>query len=158
MANLPKDGKANDTGFMQLALQEARLAAEAGEVPIGAVAVVEGQVVARAFNMREATHNPLGPAEILLRQHVSEAQGRWRLSDVTIYVTCEPCLMCMGAMLQARIPRVVYGCKDPKAGACGSLYDVSNDPRLNHAIQVTAGVLEGECGKLLSDFFRAKRK
>lgn len=158
MANLEKNGKLNDQECMHNAIVEAGLASDVGEVPIGAVAVVNGAIVARAHNVREATHNPLGHAEILLLQHLSQVQRRWRLEDVTIVVTCEPCLMCMGAMLQARIPRIVYGCKDPKAGACGSLYDVSNDARLNHTIQVTAGVLGDACGKLLSDFFRAKRK
>jgi len=143
---------------MILAMDEAQRAADLGEVPIGAVAVVDGQVVARAHNLREATHDPLGHAELLLVQQLSKEGKRWRLSDVTIYVTCEPCLMCMGAMLQARIARIVYGCRDPKAGACGSLYDVSNDPRLNHNIQVTPDILGVECGRLLSNFFRARRK
>lgn len=158
MTNLPKNGKANDQEYMNHAILEAQKAADIGEVPIGAVAVVEGQVVARAHNIRETTNNPLGHAEVLLIQQLSQDYKKWRLSDVTLYVTCEPCLMCMGAMLQARIPRVVYGCKDPKAGACGSLYDVSNDARLNHRIEVSAGVLGEDCGRLLTDFFRAKRK
>lgn len=171
MANLQKNGKLNDEECMQAAIAEAGKAARMGEVPIGAVAVVDGKIVAYAHNIRETTQDPLGHAEILLIQKltspsppVGEGRGEgevhsrsWRLSDVTIYVTCEPCLMCMGAMLQARVPRVVYGCKDPKAGACGSLYDVSNDARLNHRMAVTAGVLGEACGKLLSDFFRARR-
>ncbi len=179
MANLEKNGKLNDQECMQEAILEALKAADLGEVPIGAVAVVEGQVVARAHNIREITGNPLGHAEILLIQKLtalvtpgltrgpalldagSEAgmtKQSWRLTNVTLYVTCEPCLMCMGAMLQARVPRVVYGCRDPKAGACGSLYDVSNDARLNHRMEVTVNVLGEACGKLLTDFFRAKRK
>lgn len=158
MTNLSENGKLNDVECMQAAIFEANKAADMGEVPIGAVAVVEGQVVARAHNVREATGNPLGHAEVLLIQQVAQDYKRWRLSDVTLYVTCEPCLMCMGAMLQARIPRVVYGCKDPKAGACGSLYDVSNDTRLNHRMDVSSGVLGEDCGRLLTDFFRAKRK
>lgn len=183
MTNLGKNGKRNDQECMQDAILEAVKAAKLGEVPIGAVAVVEGQIVARAHNVRETTQDPLGHAEVLLirklvQQRViasaatqsSEANeiatapsgprndAGWRLTTVTIYVTCEPCLMCMGAMLQARVPRVVYGCKDPKAGACGSLYDVSNDARLNHRMAVTAGVLGDDCGRLLTDFFRAKRK
>lgn len=158
MANLPENGKPNDVEWVRAAISEAQKAADIGEVPIGAVAVVEGQIVARAHNIRETTGNPLGHAEVLLIQDLSRHLNKWRLSEVTIYVTCEPCLMCMGAMLQARIPRVVYGCKDPKAGACGSLYDVSNDPRLNHRMAVTAGVLGEECGRLLTDFFRARRR
>jgi tRNA(adenine34) deaminase len=158
MANLQKNGKLNDEECMQAAIAEAGKAAHMGEVPIGAVAVVDGRIVAYAHNIRETTQDPLGHAEVLLIQQLSRHLSKWRLSDVTIYVTCEPCLMCMGAMLQARIPRVVYGCKDPKAGACGSLYDVSNDVRLNHRMDVASGVLGEFCGKLLSDFFRAKRK
>lgn len=172
MANLPENGKPNDVEWMRAAISEAQKAADIGEVPIGAVAVVEGQIKARAHNIRETTGNPLGHAEVLLIQELTSpsppgGEGRgeglvrlstWRLTEVTIYVTCEPCLMCMGAMLQARIPRVVYGCKDPKAGACGSLYDVSNDLRLNHRMAVTAGVLGEECGRLLTDFFRARRR
>lgn len=158
MTNLEKNGKLNDQECMHEAILEALKAADLGEVPIGAIAVVDGQVVARAHNIRETTQDPLGHAEVLLIQQLSRHLKKWRLSDVTIYVTCEPCLMCMGAMLQARVPRMVYGCKDPKAGACGSLYDVSNDARLNHRMDVAAGVLGEECGKLLTDFFRAKRK
>lgn len=158
MTNLEKNGKLNDQECMQDAILEAHKAAKLGEVPIGAVAVVGGQIVARAHNIRETTQDPLGHAEVLLIQQLSRNLKKWRLSDITIYVTCEPCLMCMGAMLQARVPRVVYGCKDPKAGACGSLYDVSNDARLNHRMEVTVGVLGEDCGKLLTDFFRAKRK
>lgn len=158
MANLITDGKRHDEDCMQLAIVEARKAAAMGEVPIGAVAVCAGQVVARAHNLREATGNPLGHAEILLLQQLVAQQSNWRFTDVTIYVTCEPCLMCSGALLQARIARIVYGCMDPKAGACGSLYNVTADTRLNHRIPVTAGILSEECGRLLTEFFRARRK
>jgi len=144
--------------WMSEAIAEATAAAEAGEVPIGAVAVSDGKIAGRAGNLRERTHNPLGHAELLLIEELAKKQMSWRLEDVTIYVTCEPCLMCAGAMLQARILRVVFGCRDPKAGAMGSLYDVSNDPRLNHQIEVVSGVLEEECARLLSDFFRGLRK
>ena len=147
-----------DEQYMREALQQADLASEKGEVPIGAVAVLDGCVVAKAYNIREANHNPLGHAEILLLQELSQQLQSWRLDQVTIYVTCEPCLMCAGAMLQARIPRVVYGCKDPKAGACGSLYDVTQDKRLNHQIELKAGVLERECAQKLSEFFRKLRR
>ena len=146
-----------DERWMREALREARLAASEGEVPIGAVAVSNGEIVGRAHNVRERTHNPLGHAELLLIDGLAKERKSWRLDDTTIFVTCEPCLMCSGAMLQARIPRVVYGCADPKAGAMGSLYDVSNDPRLNHAIEIIPGVLAGECAALLSDFFRNLR-
>ena len=144
--------------WMREAIAEARRASAEGEVPVGAVAVVGGEVIARAHNVREKTHNPLGHAELLLIEELARSQGSWRLEEVAVCVTCEPCLMCAGALLQARVPLVVYGCRDPKAGAMGSLYDVSNDPRLNHRIEVVPGVLEEECARLLSEFFRELRK
>ena len=147
-----------DEHWMREALCEARLASEEGEVPVGAIAVAGDKIVGRAHNVREATHNPLGHAELLLLQKLSSDKKSWRLEDVTVYVTCEPCLMCAGALLQARVKRVVYGCMDPKAGAFGSLYDVANDPRLNHQIEVTPGVLAKECSKMMSDFFGKLRK
>lgn len=142
---------------MSEALAEARIAFEKKEVPIGAVAVAGEEIVGRAHNVRESTHNPLGHAELMLIEGLAKSLRSWRLDELTIYVTCEPCLMCAGAMLQARIKRVVYGCSDPKAGAMGSLYDVSNDPRLNHRIEVEGGVMSDECGAILSDFFRRLR-
>lgn len=147
----------SDESFMREAIAEASKAAAIGEVPIGAVAVVGDVIVARAHNTRERDHTPLGHAEILLLQTLSQQRTAWRLDDVTIVVTCEPCLMCAGALLQARIARVVYGCADPKAGACQSLYTALSDPRLNHQIPQTTGVLAAECGALLTDFFRALR-
>lgn len=146
-----------DERWMREAIAEARRAAEEGEVPIGAVAVVGDAEVGRAHNVRERTHNPLGHAELLLIEALAKKRKSWRLEEATIYVTCEPCLMCAGALLQARIPRVVYGCPDPKAGALGSLYDVSDDERLNHRIEVQGGVSAEECGVLLSEFFRGLR-
>lgn len=146
-----------DTVYMHEAIAEAQRARSMGEVPIGAVAVAGDQIVARAHNLRERDHNPLGHAEILVLQTLARQRVSWRLADVSIYVTCEPCLMCAGAMLQARIARVVYGCADPKAGACASLYTVLSDPHLNHQIPVTAGVLADACARLLSEFFRARR-
>ncbi|MFH1829396.1 MAG: tRNA adenosine(34) deaminase TadA [Pseudomonadota bacterium] len=143
--------------WMRQALIEAGKAADKNEVPIGAVAVFGDAIVGRAHNVRESTQNPIGHAEILLIHELAKNRKTWRLDEITIYVTCEPCLMCAGAMLQARIPRVVYGCADPKAGAMGSLYDVSNDPRMNHNIEVVSGVLRKECGQVLSDFFRQLR-
>lgn len=143
--------------FMRVAIEEARLACKKGEVPVGAVAVADGKIVGRAHNIREATQNPFGHAEMILLENLAKERGQWRFDDVTIYVTLEPCIMCMGAMLQARIPHLVYGCPDPKAGACGSLYDLSNNSRLNHRIDVVRGVLEEECGELLSEFFDCLR-
>lgn len=147
-----------DEDWMREALVEAKLAGGLGEVPIGAVAVIGNAIVLRARNVREHTQDPLGHAELILIKMLAQAKRSWRLDETTIYVTCEPCLMCAGAMLQARIPRVVYGCPDPKAGAMGSLYDVTNDPRLNHRIEVTKGILADECGEILSDFFKKLRK
>lgn len=143
--------------FMREALVEAKRAGALSEVPIGAVAVVGGEIVARAHNLREATQDPLGHAELLLLRALSGRSQTWRLTDVTIFITCEPCLMCMGALIQARIPKLIYGCKDPKAGACGSLYDLSQDDRLNHRIQVIPEVLEEECREILTNFFRQLR-
>lgn len=144
--------------LMQEAIAEAKKATVMDEVPVGAVAVVNGKIVARSHNIKERTQNPLGHAEIILLDELAKKQNSWRLTDVTVYVTCEPCLMCAGALLQARIPRLVYGCKDPAAGACGSLYNVAQDDRLNHRMEVVGGVLETECGDLLSNFFRKKRE
>lgn len=143
--------------WMREALIEAAKAFEKNEVPVGAVAVCDDGIVARAHNVRELTNDPMGHAEILLIDELSKSTNAWRLEGITIYVTCEPCLMCAGAMLQARIPKVVYGCKDPKAGAMGSLYDVSSDSRMNHQIEVVPGVLSQECGRVLSDFFKRLR-
>jgi len=150
-------GKMNDEKFMWDAISEAGKAALVDEVPIGAVAVVDEKVVERAYNVREKTNDPLGHSEILLLQKISREKKSWRLEDVTIYVTCEPCLMCAGAMIQARIKRVVFGCFDIKGGAFGSLYDFSKDERLNHRIEVSGGILSDECAKLLKDFFKKLR-
>lgn len=143
--------------YMRLAIAEAKRAGEMDEVPIGAVAVVDGEAVCAAHNVREKTQNPLGHAELLLLEKLTKIHDDWRLENVTIYVTCEPCIMCMGAMLQARIPKIVFGCYDPKAGACGSLYDLSSDNRLNHQIEVVSGILADECAQLLKDFFKKLR-
>lgn len=143
--------------WMQEALLEASFAAGQGEVPIGAVAVSENEIIAKAHNLREATRDPLGHAELLLLKKVSQEFGSWRLEEVTVYVTCEPCLMCMGALLQARIPRLVFGCFEPKTGACGSLYDLSSDKRLNHRIEVVSGILQESCAAVLVQFFRHLR-
>ncbi|MCE5203578.1 MAG: tRNA adenosine(34) deaminase TadA [Actinomycetia bacterium] len=146
-----------DTAYMALALDEARMAAEAGEVPIGAVIVCEGAVVARAHNMRETRVDPTAHAEIVAIREASRRLQRWRLSDCTVYVTLEPCPMCAGAMHQARIERLVYGAPDPKAGAVGTLYDLSNDERLNHRFAVTRGILAEESAAMLKEFFGGLR-
>lgn len=148
---------AEDERFMQLALEEARRAAEEGEVPIGAVVVCGGEVVARAHNRRETDADPSAHAEFSAMLEASRALGRWRLTGCTVYVTLEPCLMCAGLMVNARIDRCVYGASDPKGGALGTLYDVSADPRLNHAFAVTPGVLADESAELLRSFFRSRR-
>lgn len=135
------------------------MAANAGEVPIGAVAVIGERVIGRAHNVRELTNNPLGHAEILVLQSLVEQKifPSWRCEDVTLYSTVEPCIMCMGAILHARVKRLVFGCRDAKFGACGSLYDLATDNKMNHLIEVTSGVLEMECAKMMSDFFKGLR-
>jgi len=147
-----------DEFFMHQALREAVKAQRKKEAPIGAVAVKDGKVLARAHNLRESKNDPLGHAEIYLIGKLAKKLKRWRLSGITVYVTLEPCLMCMGALLQARVDRVVFGTLDPKAGACGSLYDLSQDRRLNHRIEITSGILREECSRILSVFFKTLRK
>ncbi len=132
-------------------------AAVAGEVPVGAVAVHGGRIVAVGRNVRETTRDPLGHAEIIAIRAAAEALGVWRLTGVTVYVTLEPCAMCAGALVNARVDRVVYGCTDPKAGGAGSVLDVLGEPRLNHNPQVVAGVREDECSERLRRFFRDRR-
>lgn len=143
---------------MAMALDEARAAAAIGEVPIGAVVVCEGAVVARAHNTRETEHDPTAHAELVAIREASQRLKRWRLSDCTVYVTLEPCPMCAGAMHQARIDRLVYGAPDPKAGAVGTLYDLSNDERLNHRFAVTSGMLAEESSAILKEFFGGLRR
>jgi tRNA(adenine34) deaminase len=142
---------------MDLALAEARLAGDAGEVPVGAVAIRAGQVLASRHNEREGASDPTAHAEILALRDAAVAVGGWRLADVTLVVTLEPCPMCAGALVAARVGRVVYGASDPRAGACGTLYNLCSDPRLNHELDVTSGVSAAECGSLLSSFFAEKR-
>jgi tRNA(adenine34) deaminase len=139
------------------ALKEAEKAAKKGEVPVGAVIVSEGKVIARGHNKRELANDPAAHAEFLAIRAAAKKLKRWRLSGTTLYVTLEPCLMCMGAIILARIPRLVFGALDPKAGACGSLYDISEDKRLNHRVHVTSGVLGVESQEALKDFFRRLR-
>lgn len=146
-----------DESYMGMALEEAELAAAEGEVPIGAVVVCDGRVVARAHNRREADADPSAHAEFSAMVAAARELGRWRLTGCTVYVTLEPCLMCAGLMVNARIDRCVYGASDPKGGALGTLYDVSHDPRLNHEFEVTGGVRAEEAASQLRGFFRARR-
>lgn len=139
--------------FMRLALREAEAAFEEGEVPVGAIVIHEGVPIAAAHNQRERLRDPTAHAEMIAITQAATALGSWRLDGCSLYVTLEPCQMCAGAIVQARIPIVVYGADDPKAGACRSLYQLLEDPRLNHRAGVIAGVLEEMCGAILSDFF-----
>jgi len=143
--------------YMRLALQQAAAAAQADEVPVGAVIVHHQQLIAAAHNQRETLQDPTAHAEILALTQAAAALGTWRLEDCTLYVTLEPCPMCAGAILQARIPRVVYGAQDLKAGAVQSLFQLLSDPRLNHRCEVLPGVLATECGQILTRFFQRQR-
>ena len=144
--------------WMRLALEEARAAAEEDEVPVGAVVVAAGRVIASAHNQRERLGDPTAHAEMIALTQAAAAVGSWRLEQCTLYVTLEPCPMCAGAIVQARVPRVVWGAADPKAGAVESLYRLFEDPRLNHRVDHVGRVLADECGRILSDFFRGKRQ
>ncbi|MCC7138231.1 MAG: nucleoside deaminase [Planctomycetes bacterium] len=142
---------------MEVALEEARLAAAEGEVPVGAAVLKDGVVVAQAHNLRESTDDPTAHAEVLALREAARVLGTWRLDGCTMVVTLEPCFMCAGALVNARVARLVYGATDPKAGAVGSLADVARDPRLNHRLVVRAGVRADACGDLLRRFFAARR-
>ena len=146
-----------DERYMRAALREARRAAEDDEVPVGAVIVHNDRVVGRAHNQRERLKDPTAHAEMIALTQAAAAVEDWRLEGATLYVTLEPCLMCAGGLVNARIARVVFGAPDPKAGACGSLYNVGLDSRLNHRFEVDGGVLAGECAELLLEFFSRKR-
>lgn len=146
-----------DTHFMRLALSEARRCLEWGDVPIGAVVVRDEEIVAAAGNERERLGDPTAHAEVLAVQEAARRVGTWRLDGCTVYVTLEPCAMCAGALVLARVPRLVFGAADPKAGFVGSLGDLARHPRLNHRIDVTSGVLAEEAAELLRDFFAARR-
>ncbi|WP_183030254.1 MULTISPECIES: tRNA adenosine(34) deaminase TadA [Clostridia] len=147
-----------DEYMMKMAIQEAKQAAEQGEVPIGALIAYDNEVIATAHNLRETTQSTLAHAELLAIQKANEKIGSWRLEDCTLYVTLEPCPMCAGAIVQSRIKRVVYGAYDPKAGCAGTLFNLLDDARFNHQVDVTAGVLEEECANLLKDFFKMIRE
>lgn len=150
-------GAGDDERFMREALNEAELAAGEGEVPVGAVIVRDGEIVARAHNMIETAGRSSAHAEMLAIEAAEEALGAKWLSGAVMYVTLEPCSMCAGAMVLARMGRLVIGADDPKTGACGSLYNIADDGRLNHRIDITRGVLAEECSSLLKEFFRARR-
>jgi tRNA(adenine34) deaminase len=147
----------SDEDAMALALVEARAASEEGEVPVGAVALIGGKVVAARHNEREGAADPTAHAEILALRDAAAGVGGWRLSELTLVVTLEPCPMCAGALVAARVARVVFGATDPRAGACGTLYNLCADPRLNHQLEVTGGVGVAECAALLSSFFARRR-
>jgi tRNA(adenine34) deaminase len=142
---------------MRQTLQLAHEAALLGEVPVGAIVVRHGEVIARAFNLRETLEDPTAHAERIALTLAGRALGTWRLEDCTLYATLEPCPMCAGAIVLARIRRVVYGATDPKAGACESLFRLADDPRLNHRVELTSGILAAECSALLQDFFWSRR-
>ena len=142
---------------MRLALKEAGLAFLEGEVPVGAVVVKDGKVISSSHNLREISKDPSAHAEILAIRDATKISDSWRLTGLTLYVTKEPCIMCAGALVNSRIARLVYGCRDGKAGGVDSLYTILNDSRLNHQVEVVSGVLEDECAELLRDFFKERR-
>lgn len=144
--------------YMDLALEQARTAFALAEVPVGAVIIHEGQVISQAHNLRESAHDPLAHAEILAIRAAAQALGRWRLTGCTLIVTLEPCPMCAGAVVNARLDRVVFATFDPRAGAVGSLMDIIRDPRLNHRAEVLSGLRQQESSTLLKDFFAPRRK
>jgi tRNA(adenine34) deaminase len=147
----------SDDKYMKLALEQAGIAEENGDVPIGAVIVKDGQIIAKAYNQREQLQDPTAHAEIIALTQAAAALENWHLNGCTIYVTLEPCPMCAGALVLARMDRLVYACDDPKTGACGSLYNIVRDDRLNHRLEVTSGVLAAECGAILQNFFQHRR-
>jgi len=147
----------DDDRFMQLAVEQAKIAEENGDVPIGAVIVHKDTIIAKAYNQRQQLQDPTAHAEIIALTQAAAALETWRLEGCTMYVTLEPCPMCAGALVLARIDRLVYGCDDPKTGAIKSLYNIVQDDRLNHKIDVTAGVLAEDCSKQLQNFFQKRR-
>ena len=155
--SLAADAEAIDLRSMRQALALAREAMSLGEVPVGAVVVKAGRIVAQAYNLRETLNDPTAHAERVALTLAGRAVGTWRLDGCTLYVTLEPCAMCAGAIVLSRVDRVVYGASDPKAGACESLYRLATDPRLNHRAKLTAGLLSEECSAVLTEFFRSRR-
>ncbi len=158
LALRPSGREENQVAFMRLALREADRARREQEVPVGAIVVRDGRVIARAYNRPIHLKDPTAHAEVLALRCAARKVGNYRLSHCTLYVTIEPCAMCAGAMVQARLKRVVFGASDPKAGAGGSVLSVLNHPRLNHRVEVTEGVLGEDCAAILKEFFRKKRK
>jgi tRNA(adenine34) deaminase len=154
---MPGDERAQDLTFMRMALEEASRAPAIGEVPIAALIVQNSQVLAQTHNYRELWQDPTAHAEVIAIRAAAIALGTWRLTDTTLYVTVEPCSMCIGAIILARISRVVFGAWDPKAGACGSVFDFTNEPRLNHHVEILGGLLEQESQALIQQFFRQLR-
>jgi tRNA(adenine34) deaminase len=154
---MTNDQEKKDQQYMRAAIEAARIAEDNGDVPIGAVIVYEDRVIGRAYNQREQLADPTAHAEIIALTQAAEFVGSWRLEGCTMYVTLEPCCMCAGALVLARMDRLVYGCEDPKAGACRSLYSIVQDERLNHRLEVTAGVLAADCSAILQDFFQRRR-
>lgn len=144
--------------FMTAAIGQAQIARDNGDVPVGTVIVHENKIIAKGYNQRDQLNDSTAHAEIIALTAACDYIGNWRLNDCTIYVTLEPCPMCAGAMVLARLDRLVYGCDDPKAGACGSLYNIIQDDRLNHRIEITKGVLAEQCSSLLTEFFQNRRK
>jgi tRNA(adenine34) deaminase len=147
-----------DHYFMQAALAAATSAEDLGEVPVGAVVVYDGRIIGRGHNLRESSNDPTSHAEMIAIRQAAAQLNSWRLLDCTLYVTLEPCVMCMGAIILARIPRLVYGCRDPRVGAAGSIYNLADDERFNHRVEVTEGILQQECSQQLSNFFRRLRE
>ena len=147
-----------DRFFLQAALDEAAVAESLAEVPIGAVVVLDGQIIGRGHNLRETSNDPTTHAEMIAIQQAAKKLKSWRLLDCTLYVTLEPCVMCLGAIILARIPQLVFGCRDPKAGAVGSIYNLAEDERFNHQVAVREGVLQQECSTQLSHFFQRLRE
>jgi len=154
----PEIPQSHDEHYMRLALQQAELAGREEEVPVGAVVVCGDRVIAAAHNQREQLHDPTAHAEMIAITQAAEALGDWRLTNCTMYVTLEPCPMCAGALVLARLPRLVYGATDAKAGFVHSLYHLLDDERLNHQVEVVAGVFAEPCGQILTDFFRLQRR
>lgn len=147
-----------DERYMQTAMRQAMIAEENGDVPIGCVIVHQGKIIAKAYNQREMLNDPTAHAEMIALTQAAEYIGNWRLHDCCIYVTLEPCAMCAGALVLSRIDRLVYACTDPKTGACESLYNIVQDDRLNHRLEVKKGVLQEQCSTMLSDFFKKRRQ
>lgn len=153
-----EDARAEDLLFMRMALEEAARAPAIGEVPIAALVVHNGQILARSHNYRELWQDPTAHAEMIAIRAAATALGSWRLTDTTLYVTVEPCSMCIGAIILARVSRVVFGARDRKAGACGSVFNLPAEPRLNHQVLITSGVLAQECQSLVQKFFKELRE